>query len=59
MTKAEIIRRGTELGVDYWPDALLLRTERSGVACGRCDACQLRRKGFAEAGMEDPVAYQL
>ena len=57
MTKADIIRLAHEHGVNlarthscYFPD------ER-GAACGRCDSCRLRRKGFAEAGVEDPVAY--
>lgn len=57
MTKAEIVRRGLELKVDlslthscYDPDA-------DGFACGRCDACLLRKKGFAEAGAPDPTQY--
>jgi len=55
-TKAEIIRRGTALGVDY---ALThsCYDPVGGKACGRCDACQLRRKGFAEAGIADPTRY--
>jgi len=59
MTKAQIIARGRELGVDY---ALTHSCyDPSGasrdLACGRCDACQLRRKGFAEAGVPDPTRY--
>jgi 7-cyano-7-deazaguanine synthase len=58
MTKAEIIRRGTELGVDYSLTHSCYAPDAAGVACGRCDACQLRLKGFAEAGLTDPIAYQ-
>jgi 7-cyano-7-deazaguanine synthase len=55
MTKAQIIRRGTELGVDYGQTHSCYDPASDGAACGRCDACLLRRKGFFEAGMEDPV----
>lgn len=58
MTKAEIIRRGTKLGVDYGQTHSCYAPNESGVACGRCDACRLRLKGFAEAGITDPIAYQ-
>jgi 7-cyano-7-deazaguanine synthase len=58
MTKAEIVRRGTDLGVDYGLTHSCYAPNHSGVACGRCDACQLRLKGFAEAGVQDPIAYQ-
>lgn len=58
MTKAEIIRRGTELGVDYGLTHSCYDPDESGTACGRCDACQLRLKGFAEAGLTDPLSYQ-
>ena len=58
LTKAEIIRRGTELGVDYGLTHTCYAPNQAGVACGRCDACQLRLKGFAEAGLADPIAYQ-
>jgi 7-cyano-7-deazaguanine synthase len=58
MTKAEIIRRGTELGVDYGLTHSCYAPNNSGIACGRCDACRLRLKGFAEAGLTDPIAYQ-
>jgi 7-cyano-7-deazaguanine synthase len=58
MTKAEIIRRGTELGVDYGLTHTCYAPSEAGIACGRCDACYLRLKGFAEAGLTDPVAYQ-
>jgi 7-cyano-7-deazaguanine synthase len=56
MTKAEIIRRGTELGVDYSLTHSCYAPDETGKPCGRCDACQLRRKGFAEAGLTDPIA---
>lgn len=58
MTKAEIIRRGLELGVDFSLTHSCYAPDESGIACGRCDACQLRLKGFAEAGVADPIAYQ-
>ena len=58
MTKAEIIRRGRKLGVDYSLTHSCYAPNEAGIACGRCDACQLRRKGFAEAGLTDPIAYQ-
>jgi 7-cyano-7-deazaguanine synthase len=58
MNKAEIIRRGSELGVDYSLTHSCYAPDVAGIACGRCDACQLRRKGFAEAGLVDPIAYQ-
>src|SRR4051812_29953485 len=58
LTKAAIIRRGTELGVDYSLTHSCYAPDDAGVSCGRCDACQLRLKGFAEAGLTDPIAYQ-
>lgn len=58
LTKAEIIRCGTELGVDYGLTHTCYAPNEAGIACGRCDACHLRLKGFAEAGLTDPVAYQ-
>ena len=57
-TKAEIIRRGTALGVNYGLTHSCYDPDSSGVSCGRCDACQLRRRGFAEAGIEDPLKYK-
>ncbi len=57
-TKVQIIRRGVELGVDYGLTHSCYDPDANGTSCGRCDACQLRRKGFAEAGLPDPVAYQ-
>jgi 7-cyano-7-deazaguanine synthase len=58
LNKGEIIRRGMELGVDYGLTHSCYAPNESGIACGRCDACQLRLKGFAEAGVVDPIAYQ-
>ena len=57
MTKAQIIRRGTELGVDYGLTHSCYDPDAAGLSCGRCDACLLRRKGFAEAGLVDPLPY--
>jgi 7-cyano-7-deazaguanine synthase len=57
LTKAQIIRRGTELGVDYAMTQSCYDPDASGAACGHCDACQLRLKGFAEAGLRDPAPY--
>ena len=58
LTKAQIIRRGLELGVDYALTTTCYDPAVDGRACGRCDACVLRLRGFREAGAEDPVAYQ-
>ncbi|HEY3267697.1 MAG TPA: 7-cyano-7-deazaguanine synthase QueC [Armatimonadota bacterium] len=58
LTKAEIIRKGIGLGVDYGLTTTCYDPDASGAACGRCDACQLRLRGFAEAGMSDPAPYQ-
>ncbi|MRR56163.1 MAG: 7-cyano-7-deazaguanine synthase QueC [Deltaproteobacteria bacterium] len=57
LTKAEIIRRGLELGVDYGKTHSCYDPTAEGLACGQCDSCRLRLKGFAEAGVQDPVAY--
>jgi 7-cyano-7-deazaguanine synthase len=57
LTKAQIIRRGMELGVDYALTSTCYDPTAEGKACGRCDACQLRLKGFAELGVRDPAAY--
>jgi len=58
MTKAEIIRRGATLGVDYGRTHSCYDPDESGAACGRCDSCLLRKRGFAEAGVADPTRYQ-
>ena len=57
LTKAEIIRTGISLGVDYSLTHTCYDPDLDGRACGHCDACTLRLKGFAEAGFPDPVAY--
>ena len=58
LTKAEIIRRGTALGVDYGLTHSCYDPDAAGRSCGRCDSCLLRLKGFAEAGLADPLEYQ-
>jgi 7-cyano-7-deazaguanine synthase len=57
-TKGEIIARGRTLGVDYALTLSCYDPDASGAACGECDACQLRLKGFAEAGVPDPARYR-
>lgn len=57
MTKAEIIRKGLELGLDYGLTWSCYDPQPDGIACGFCDSCQLRLKGFSEAGMRDPISY--
>jgi len=57
MTKAQIIQRGIALGVDYALTTSCYDPDAAGRACGHCDACTLRLKGFAEAGVQDPIAY--
>lgn len=57
MTKAEIITRGVELGVDYALTRSCYDPDADGRACGRCDSCQIRRAGFASAGVPDPTIY--
>lgn len=57
LTKAEIIRRGAELGVDYALTVSCYQATEAGLACGRCDACRLRRAGFETAGIPDPTRY--
>lgn len=58
MTKAEIIRTGLSLGVDYGLTLSCYDPSPRGEACGHCDSCQLRLKGFREAGAEDPARYR-
>jgi 7-cyano-7-deazaguanine synthase len=58
LTKAEIIRRGMALGVDYRQTVSCYQADEAGRACGLCDSCRLRRAGFAQAGVADPTAYQ-
>jgi 7-cyano-7-deazaguanine synthase len=58
LAKAEIIRLGVSLGVDYGRTISCYDPDTAGRACGRCDSCQLRRKGFADSGVPDPTEYQ-
>lgn len=57
LCKREIVLRGLELGVDYADTMSCYDPSADGVACGECDACLLRLKGFAEAGVKDPITY--
>jgi len=57
LSKADIIRAGTELGVDYSLTISCYQATDSGLACGVCDSCRLRRQGFEEAGVPDPTRY--
>ena len=58
MTKAQIIRKGMELGVDYSLTHSCYDPDADGLSCGACDSCLLRKKGFHEAGLEDPIPYK-
>ena len=58
LTKAEIIRQGTALGVDYSMTISCYQPDAEGRACGRCDSCRLRRAGFLQAGIADPTRYR-
>jgi 7-cyano-7-deazaguanine synthase len=58
LSKAEIIRKGIELGVDYGLTSSCYDPSPSGEPCGECDSCVLRRKGFRENGIEDPLPYR-
>jgi 7-cyano-7-deazaguanine synthase len=58
LSKADIIRQGTELGVDYGMTVSCYNPSDEGLACGRCDSCRLRAEGFVAAGVADPTRYQ-
>lgn len=58
LSKADIIRRGTGLGVDYSQTVSCYQADEEGRACGRCESCRLRREGFKAAGIVDPTRYQ-
>ena len=58
LTKAQIIKKGTELGVDYAITHSCYDPSPGGLACGQCDSCILRRKGFSDAGIPDPTRYE-
>ena len=57
LTKAQIIKKGTEIGVDYSLTHSCYDPDEAGKSCGHCDSCQLRLRGFAEAGLDDPAKY--
>ncbi len=57
LSKADIIRTGLKLGVDYGITTSCYDPTEEGLACGHCDACKLRLKGFSEAGLTDPARY--
>lgn len=57
-TKAEIVREGTALGVDYAQTVSCYQADAAGRACGVCDSCRLRRDGFSAAGIVDPTSYR-
>jgi 7-cyano-7-deazaguanine synthase len=57
LSKADIVRRGIELGVDFSATVSCYQADSRGRACGRCDACRLRAQGFVEAGVADPTRY--
>jgi 7-cyano-7-deazaguanine synthase len=57
LTKSEIIQRGMALGVDYALTVSCYQADEEGRACGRCDSCRLRRRGFEMADVEDPTIY--
>jgi len=59
MTKAEIILTGTKLGVDFALTHSCYDPDQQGRNCGRCDSCKFRLKGFAEAGLKDPIEYRM
>ena len=58
MSKAEIVSAGTKLGIDYALTVSCYQATDDGFACGKCDACRLRRQGFIEAGLNDPTRYR-
>jgi 7-cyano-7-deazaguanine synthase len=58
LSKAEIVRRGAALGVDFGATVSCYQADERGAACGRCDACRLRKAGFAAAGLADPTRYR-
>ena len=57
LTKAEIIRQGVELGVEYSQTVSCYQADSEGRACGVCDSCRIRKEGFRTAGVPDPTRY--
>ena len=58
LSKADIIREGTRLGVDYSLTVSCYQADETGRACGRCDSCRIRAEGFHAAGVPDPTRYR-
>lgn len=58
LSKSEIVKRGTELGIDYSETVSCYQADAQGQACGQCDSCRFRRQGFIDAGLADPTRYQ-
>ena len=58
LSKSEIVKRGTELGIDYSETVSCYQADAQGRACGQCDSCRFRRQGFIDAGLADPTRYQ-
>ncbi len=58
LTKSEIVKLGTKLGIDYSETVSCYQADAQGQACGQCDSCRLRRQGFIDAGLVDPTQYQ-
>jgi 7-cyano-7-deazaguanine synthase len=58
LSKADIVREGTRLGVDFSSTVSCYQADAQGRACGRCDSCRIRREGFAAAGVPDPTRYR-
>ena len=58
MTKADIIKQGIRLGIDYSQTISCYQADKEGYACGRCDSCRFRQQGFEQAGIKDPTRYQ-
>ena len=57
LTKADIIRQGLDVGVDYALTVSCYQATETGLACGKCDSCRLRKQGFEQAGIVDPTQY--
>jgi 7-cyano-7-deazaguanine synthase len=58
LSKADIVREGIRLGVDFGATVSCYQADSDGHACGRCDACRLRAQGFTDAGITDPTRYR-
>ena len=58
LSKSEIVKRGTELGIEYSETVSCYQADAQGRACGQCDSCRFRRQGFIDAGLADPTRYQ-